>query len=95
MKKKEKKNHYGTTIHVNKYSARLNLGYRGEAALLAPGAPDDRGVTLAVCDFDMRFTYILAGWEGSAHDTAVWRDAHYYKGFKTPPGSTGLETLAM
>lgn len=45
---------------------------------------------LAVCDFDMRFTYVLAGWEGSAHDTAVWRDAHYYKGFKTPPGKYWL-----
>ena len=26
---------------------------------------------LVVCDFDMRFTYILAGWEGLAHDTIV------------------------
>jgi len=26
---------------------------------------------LAVYDFDIRFTYILAGWEGLAHDTAV------------------------
>ena len=23
---------------------------------------------LAVVDFEMRFTYVLAGWEGSAHD---------------------------
>jgi hypothetical protein len=38
---------------------------------------------LAVCDFDIRFTYVLAGWEGLAHDAAVWRDAQYYKGFKT------------
>jgi hypothetical protein len=38
----------------------------------------------------MRFTYVLAGWEGSAHDTAVWRDAHYYKGFKTPLGKYWL-----
>jgi hypothetical protein len=26
---------------------------------------------LAVCDFNMRFVYILAGWEGSAHDGRV------------------------
>ena len=26
---------------------------------------------LAICDFDMRFTYIYAGWEGSAHDARV------------------------
>ena len=26
---------------------------------------------LAVCTFNMTFCYILAGWEGSAHDTRV------------------------
>ena len=41
---------------------------------------------LAVCNFDMEFVYILAGWEGSAHDTAVWRDAKTYRGFTTPQG---------
>jgi hypothetical protein len=30
---------------------------------------------LAVVDFDMNFTYVLAGWEGSAHDGRVIRDA--------------------
>lgn len=30
---------------------------------------------LAVVDFDMNFTYILAGWEGSAHDGRVLKDA--------------------
>jgi hypothetical protein len=30
---------------------------------------------LVVVDFDMRFTYVLAGWEGSAHDTLVLADA--------------------
>jgi hypothetical protein len=45
---------------------------------------------LAVCNFDMEFTYVLAGWEGSAHDTAVWRDAIHYKGFRTPPGKYWL-----
>jgi hypothetical protein len=24
---------------------------------------------LAVCTFDLQFSYILAGWEGSAHDS--------------------------
>jgi hypothetical protein len=38
----------------------------------------------------MRFTYVLAGWEGSAHDTAVWRDAQYYKGFTTLSGKYWL-----
>ena len=26
---------------------------------------------LAAVDFDLRFTYVLAGWEGSAHDSYV------------------------
>jgi len=30
---------------------------------------------LAVCNFDMQFVYILAGWEGSAHDARVLSDA--------------------
>ena len=38
----------------------------------------------------MRFTYVLAGWEGSAHDTAVWRDAKLHKGFLTSPGKYWL-----
>jgi hypothetical protein len=40
---------------------------------------------LAACNFEMEFTYILAGWEGSAHDGTVYRDAHYNQGFITPP----------
>ena len=30
---------------------------------------------LAAVDFDLRFTYVLAGWEGSAHDSVVLKDA--------------------
>ncbi len=30
---------------------------------------------LAVCNFDMQFVYILAGWEGSAHDSRVLYNA--------------------
>ncbi|RYO79181.1 hypothetical protein DL766_008334 [Monosporascus sp. MC13-8B] len=30
---------------------------------------------LAVCDFDGRFTYVLAGWEGSANDGKVFNSA--------------------
>ncbi|KMT07803.1 hypothetical protein BVRB_6g146160 [Beta vulgaris subsp. vulgaris] len=28
-----------------------------------------------VCDFDMCFTFVSAGWEGSAHDTRVFLHA--------------------
>ncbi|XP_077249249.1 uncharacterized protein LOC143888709 [Tasmannia lanceolata] len=30
---------------------------------------------LAACDFDLKFTYVLAGWEGSASDSRVLADA--------------------
>jgi hypothetical protein len=30
---------------------------------------------LAVVDFDLRFTYVLAGWEGSAHDALILANA--------------------
>ena len=30
---------------------------------------------LVACSFDMLFIYILAGWEGSAHDTYVLNNA--------------------
>lgn len=46
---------------------------------------------LAVCDFDMKFTYRLAGWEGSAHDGSVLSDAIETKGFQIPVGNIVLE----
>ncbi|KAJ4768702.1 nuclease [Rhynchospora pubera] len=30
---------------------------------------------LVACSFDLKFTYVLAGWEGSAHDSTVLQDA--------------------
>ena len=30
---------------------------------------------LAVCDFDMCFTFAWSGWEGAAHDTRIFMDA--------------------
>ena len=30
---------------------------------------------MAAVDFDLRFTYVLAGWEGTAHDATVLADA--------------------
>ncbi|KAL5566862.1 hypothetical protein UlMin_030026 [Ulmus minor] len=43
---------------------------------------------LAVVDFDMKFTYLVAGWEGSVHDSRVLRDAmsNLAISFPTPPG---------
>jgi hypothetical protein len=30
---------------------------------------------LAVCDFDMRFTFVVPGWPGSVHDMRVFNEA--------------------
>ena len=30
---------------------------------------------LAACDFDMRFTYVLPGWEGTASDSRIIKNA--------------------
>nr|AAU89188.1 transposon protein, putative, CACTA, En/Spm sub-class [Oryza sativa Japonica Group]ABF97886.1 transposon protein, putative, CACTA, En/Spm sub-class [Oryza sativa Japonica Group] len=42
---------------------------------------------LAVCDFDMRFTFVLSGWPGSAHDMRVFKNAvsTYHHKFPHPP----------
>ena len=29
---------------------------------------------MAICDFDMRFTFVVAGWPGSVHDMRVFKD---------------------
>jgi hypothetical protein len=41
---------------------------------------------LAACTFDLRFCYVLAGWEGSASDGGVFTDAVNNKGFRIPAG---------
>ena len=43
---------------------------------------------LAAVDFDLRFTYVLAGWEGSAHDALILADAlQRIDGLKVPQGT--------
>jgi hypothetical protein len=41
---------------------------------------------LAVVDFNMRFTYVLAGWEGFAHDGRVFASGSSTHGFGCPEG---------
>ncbi|XP_023156871.1 uncharacterized protein [Zea mays] len=42
---------------------------------------------LAAVDFDLRFTYVLAGWEGSTHDALILADAlEREDGLKVPQG---------
>ena len=42
---------------------------------------------MAVCDFDMRFTFVVTGWPGSVHDTRVLQDTliTYADRFAHPP----------
>ncbi|XP_051133132.1 uncharacterized protein LOC127252842 [Andrographis paniculata] len=48
---------------------------------------------LAVCDFDMKFMYVLAGLEGSTHDARVLRVAIREQGdFPFPPDGTICQT---
>lgn len=43
---------------------------------------------MAAIDFDLRFTYVLAGWEGSADDDVVLVDAaEREKGLHVPHGN--------
>ena len=48
---------------------------------------------LAICDFDMRFTFVLAGWPGSVHDMRVFNDAttKYSHLFPHPPPGIFLQ----
>ncbi|XP_057791212.1 protein ANTAGONIST OF LIKE HETEROCHROMATIN PROTEIN 1-like [Salvia miltiorrhiza] len=44
--------------------------------------------TLAVCDHNMKFVYVLPGWEGLAADSRILRNAlNRVNGFKVPKGS--------
>lgn len=46
---------------------------------------------LAICDFNMRFTFVVAGWHGSVHDMRVFKDAvdKYGNKFPHPPQVNG------
>ena len=39
---------------------------------------------LAICDFDMRFIFVVPGWPGSVHDMRVFNDAIQKYGDKFP-----------
>jgi hypothetical protein len=42
---------------------------------------------MAAVSFDLKFTYVLAGWEGSTHDALILADAiERNDGFTVPAG---------
>ena len=49
---------------------------------------------LFACDFDLRFTFALTGWEGSASDARVYDDA-LSRGFRIPHGKYLLGDLGF
>ena len=57
----------GTHIPLSPPTALQSL-YRNRKGFLSQNC-------LCICNFDMCFTYILSGWEGSATDARVWADA--------------------
>jgi hypothetical protein len=43
---------------------------------------------MAAVDFDLRFTFVIAGWEGTAHDASILRDAlERPNGLRVPEGN--------
>jgi hypothetical protein len=47
---------------------------------------------LAAVDFDLKCTYVIAGWEGSAHDACILNDSlNRPDGIHLPEGSSTLE----
>jgi hypothetical protein len=50
---------------------------------------------LATVDFDLRFTYVLAGWEGSTHDARILADAlERVDGLRVAPGKSSYIYLS-
>jgi hypothetical protein len=46
---------------------------------------------LAIRDFDIRFTFAVAGWPGSAHDTRILNHAlSNFDSFPVPPKGTNM-----
>jgi hypothetical protein len=58
-----------------------------------------KGITqnvLACCTPDMEFTYVLAGWEGSANDFTVLKDAlQRPNGLKVPEGEIHTQFVSI
>ena len=56
-----------------------------------------KGITtqnvLVVCDFDMRFTFVVVGWPGPVHDMRVFNDALEKYSGKFPYPPKGIHVL--
>lgn len=72
----------GTLVHAI-IPADQQARYRGR------GRGDCYQNVLGVCDFNMIFTFVWAGWEGVAHDSRILTEVALdpYSGFPVPPPS--------
>ncbi|TVU51140.1 hypothetical protein EJB05_02548, partial [Eragrostis curvula] len=69
----------GTHVHA-RVPAKIAAAFRGRKHYTTQNV-------LAAVDFDLYFTYVLAGWEGSAHDALILVDAiEREDGLRVPPG---------
>ncbi|GMN68846.1 hypothetical protein TIFTF001_037894 [Ficus carica] len=50
---------------------------------------------LAACSFDMKFTYMLTGYEGSCHDARMLGEAIAFKGFPILPPDDEVDDVAF
>ncbi|KAK6161036.1 hypothetical protein DH2020_004417 [Rehmannia glutinosa] len=64
--------HVDVVIPINE-----QLAYRGRKG-------DCTQNFMAACSFDMRFTFIWAGWEGTAHDSRILNEAIHRQSLKFP-----------
>ncbi|XP_072150119.1 protein ALP1-like [Setaria viridis] len=69
----------GTHIYT-RVPAKMQSAFRGRKHYTTQNV-------LAAVDFDLKFTYVLAGWEGSAHDATILADAlEREDGLRVPEG---------
>ncbi|XP_028099395.1 putative nuclease HARBI1 [Camellia sinensis] len=71
----------GTLVDAWVPTSRQNT-FRGRKATVSQNV-------LAACDFDMLFTFINSGWEGSAHDNAILLDSITRVGLQFPHPPNG------
>ena len=48
---------------------------------------------MVACSFDIQFTFVWAGWEGSAHDTRIFHEAIDSSIIKFPKPPEGSDLL--
>ncbi|XP_026384386.1 uncharacterized protein LOC113279968 [Papaver somniferum] len=72
----------GTHISASVPSGASQIPYRGRNTLPTQNV-------MCVCDFDMCFTYVLAGWEGTANDARIFMEAVSDPQSKFPHPPTG------